>query len=67
MVESKMTVAVFKGKAETKVSIWKICVWDVGCFLPPAECVTIVSKSSVLTLSVVFPQVTHEREEEVNP
>ena len=61
-----MNVSQFKGKAETKISIWRICVWDVGCYLPAADCVTIVSQSSVLTLPVVFPQANLGRQETVH-
>ena len=67
MVEETMNVNKFQGKAESKNAIWEISVMNVGCYLPDADCVTIVSQRSKFTLLAVFLEANHERREEVHP
>ena len=65
MVEQKHNVNAFAGKAETKKSIWQVAVYDVGCYLPAHDLVTIVSYASAHTLMLVLPQAALQWREEV--
>ena len=56
MVEQSVNVSAFAGKAESKNAIWRIAVYDVGCFLPAANCLTIVSPFSEITRCLVLSE-----------